>query len=206
MKLYDKQARVLRIECVSNDVTFFKHYRKVEHHDGTAEYKVAPLKKSIYSLGDLRGLMHAATQRYLAFLGDLEERSNGVRRLDKITTPVLDGNNRRWRGFNLFSQPDYEALLAVLRGEHCISGMSNGLLRAQMPNYSSGRMSRLLKRLRLHGVIKKIGHTYKYYITATGRHLLLTLLKLREHVIIPTLCEPAWLFPRVSHTNLPVRD
>lgn len=191
LKLYDKHARVLRIECVSNDVSFFKHYRKVEHHDGTTEYKVAPLKKSIYSLGDLRGLLHAATQRYLGFLGDLEDRSGGVRRLDKITTPVLDGNNRRWRGFNLFSRPDYQALLMVLLGEYCISGMSNRLLRTLLPDYTSGRMSRLLKRLRLHGLIKKIGHTYKYYVTATGRQLLLTLLKIREHVIIPTLAQPA---------------
>jgi hypothetical protein len=179
---------VLRIECVSNDVTFFKHHRKVEQHDGATQYKVAPLKKSIYSLGDLRGLLHAATQRYLAFLGDLEDRSGGIRRLDKITTPVLDGNNRRWRGFNLFSRPDYEALLAVLRGEHCISGMSNRLLRKLLPDYSGGQMSRLLKRLRLHGLIKKIGHTYKYYITEPGRRLLLALLKLREYTIIPTLC------------------
>ena len=149
LKLYDKKARVLRIECVCNKVTFFKHHRKVEHRGGATEYKVAPLKKSIYSLGDLRGLLHAATQRYLGFLGDLEDRSSGVRRLDKITTPVLDGNNRRWRGFNLFSPPDYEALLAVLRGEYCISGMSNRLLRKLMPIYTSGRMSRLLKRLRL---------------------------------------------------------
>ena len=49
-------------------------------------------------------------------------------------------------------------------------------------------MSRLLKRLRLHGLIKKIGHTYKYYITEPGRRLLLALLKLRESIIIPTLC------------------
>ena len=188
LKLYDKEARVLRIECVSNDVTFFKHHRKVEQRDGTAQYKVAPLKKSIYSLGDPRGLLHAATQRYLAFLGDLEDRSGGIRHLDKITTPVLDGNNRRWRGFNLFSRPDYEALLAVLRGEHCIRGMSNRLLRKLLPHYSGGQMSRLLKRLRLHGLIKKIGHTYKYYITEPGRRLLLALLKLREYTIIPTLC------------------
>ena len=30
LKLYDKRGRVLRLECTANDVTFFKHYRKVE--------------------------------------------------------------------------------------------------------------------------------------------------------------------------------
>ena len=79
----------------------------------------------------------------------------------------------RWRGFNLFSQPDHEALLAVLRGEHCISGMSNRLLRGLMPDYSSGRMSRTeirdhfkrnqnrdkldaaLKLLKKHGMVRR---------------------------------------------------
>lgn len=101
LKLHDKHGLVLRIECTANDVTFFKHHRKVEHHDGTITYQVAPLKKSIYSLGDLRGLLAAANARHLQFLDELEDRSEGKRRLDKITAPVSDGNNHRSRGFNL---------------------------------------------------------------------------------------------------------
>lgn len=187
LKLYDKHGRVLRIECTVNDVTFFKHHRRVEHRDGTATFQVAPLKKSIYSLGDLRGLLAAANTRYLQFLSALEDRSEGPRRLDKITTPVPDGNKGRSRGFNLFCAKDLEALLAVLRGEHTISGMTNKRLRPLLPQWNSGAISRLLKRLRLHSVIKKIGKTYKYYITETGRRLLLALLKVREHFIIPAM-------------------
>lgn len=37
-------------------------------------YEVAALKKSIYSLGDLRGLMAAACGRYRAFVSVLEDR------------------------------------------------------------------------------------------------------------------------------------
>ena len=50
-----------RVECTTNDVTFFKHHRLVEHRDGTAEYKLAAVRKTIYSLPDLRDLMRAAT-------------------------------------------------------------------------------------------------------------------------------------------------
>ncbi len=35
IKMYDKQARVLRIETTSNDVSFFKHHREVKYRDGT---------------------------------------------------------------------------------------------------------------------------------------------------------------------------
>jgi hypothetical protein len=66
--MYDKLGRVLRIETTSNNVTFFKHYRKVEHRDGTWTMKNASVKKSIYSLPVVAELMRAANRRYLEFL------------------------------------------------------------------------------------------------------------------------------------------
>ena len=39
IKLYDKFGLIGRVECTTNDVTFFKHHRLVEHRDGTAEYQ-----------------------------------------------------------------------------------------------------------------------------------------------------------------------
>ena len=44
-----------------------------------------------------------------------------------------------------------------------------------------------MTRLRTHGLIKKIGHRYKYYLTALGRTASTAALKLRELVIIPAL-------------------
>jgi hypothetical protein len=45
IKLYDKQALVLRIETTVNDVSFFRHHRQVEHRDGTKETKLAPCRR-----------------------------------------------------------------------------------------------------------------------------------------------------------------
>lgn len=187
VKMYDKRGRVLRIEVTANDVTFFRHYRKVVGRDGQSEYKVTALKKSIYSLGDLKGLMQAATVRYLAFISALEDRSGGQVNLDKITGPVKDERERSWRGFNFFARADVKVLLAILRGEYQISGMSNRLLQRVLPDRNSGQIARILKRLRLHGLIKKIGHTYKYYVTALGQKTLIAGLKIKEHLLLPTL-------------------
>jgi hypothetical protein len=60
------------VECTANDVSFFKHHRHVEQRNGERAFKLAPLRKSIYSLGDLRRLMHAANDRYLAFMACLD--------------------------------------------------------------------------------------------------------------------------------------
>jgi len=48
-----------------------------------------------------------------------------------------------------------------------------------------------MKRLRVHGLIKRIGKTYKHYVTELGRRVVITGLKLREMVIIPSLATPS---------------
>ena len=65
--------------------------------------------------------------------------------------------------------------------------MKNKTLRQFLPEKNSGQVSRLLKRLRLHGLIKKVGRTYKYYLTQFDKVVITTAVKLRELVIIPQL-------------------
>ncbi len=189
VKMYDKRGRVLRIEVTANDVTYFRHYRKVVGRDGKSQYKVSALKKSLYSLGDLKGLMQAATMRYLTFISALEDRSCGRVNLDRITRPVKDQREHSWRGFNFFARSDENVLLSILRGEYQISGMSNRLLQRVLPEKTGGQIGRILKRLRLHGLIKKIGHTYKYYLTALGQKALIAALKIKEHILLPALTQ-----------------
>ena len=188
IKLYDKQALVLRIETTVNDVAFFRHHRPVEHRDGTSETKLAPMKKTIYNLAPLREVLLAANRRYLAFLSDLTDPTAGVRQLERVAAPVRR-QDRTFRGFNLGSADDLALFTALARGEWQISGFRNASLRRVLPQYSGPQLSRLLKRLHVHGLIKKVGHTYKYYLTHAGQQIILTALKVRELVMIPALAE-----------------
>lgn len=106
-------------------MTFFSHHRKVEHRDGPATYELAPLQKSLFSLRDRRQLMHAACARYLVWLSRPEDHSSGRVDLDKLSRPVKDEAARSGRGFNLFLSPDIQGILAVLAGEHQISGRTS---------------------------------------------------------------------------------
>ena len=94
---------------------------------------------------------------------------------------------RRYSGFNLFDRDDEKLLSSIVRGEFNINGLQNKTLRRHAPELNSGQMPRALKRLRTHGLIKKIGKTYKYYVTSFGKQVVTTALKLRELVIIPQL-------------------
>jgi len=189
IKLYDKFGLIARVECTANDVTFFQHHRPVEHRDGTTEFKLAPVRKSIYSLPVLRELLGAATARYLDFLAAIEDPRPGLRALEKIATPVRE-DARSYRGFNLFHGPDLDLFRTILRGEFTISGFQARQLRGHLADLSGPQLSRCLKRLRTHGLIKKIGKRYKYYLTALGRTVATSALKLRELVIIPMLNQP----------------
>jgi len=186
IKLYDKQALVLRIETTVNDVSFFRHHRRVEHRDGTTDTKLAPMQKTIYSLGPLQEMLGAANRRYLAFLSDLTDPTAGVQQVERLAAPTrLD--ERTYRGFNLCSADALALFLALARGEWQISGFRNSSLRRVLPHYSGPQLSRVLKRLHAHGLIKKIGRTYKYDLTQAGQHVIVTALKLRELVVIPSL-------------------
>lgn len=60
-------------------------------------------------------------------------------------------------------------LRALTRGEFTISGFRNKDPRQQLASYDGRQIAHMLKRLRTDGLIKKIGHTYKYYLTQLGR-------------------------------------
>ncbi len=189
LKLYDKFGLLARIECTANDVTFFHHHRTVENRDGTTEFKLASVRKSIYSLPVLRDHLGAATHRYLDFLAAIADPRPGLRAVEKLATPVRQGE-RSYRGFNLFHRLDLDLFRTILRGEFAISGFQARQLRGHLHSLSGAQLSRLLKQLRTHGLIKKVGKRYKYHLTTLGRTVATAALKLRELVVIPLLTHP----------------
>ena len=190
IKMYDKLGLVLRIETTVNKVSFFKHYRKVEHRNGTQSKKFAQMKKGIYSLSPLRELLSAANQRYLQFISAIDDMTAGVKKLNKLSNRIVK-NDRPYKGFDFFSDDDQKLFEIIFRGEFNISGFQNKNIRQFLDNKNSGQISRLLKRLHVHGLIKKIGHTYKYYLSRFGQQVISMGLKLKELVIIPGLAAQA---------------
>jgi hypothetical protein len=191
LKMYDKFGHVLRIETVTNDVSFFKHHRTVEHRDGSRETKLAPVKKTLYSLGALAHLLGASNRRYLEFLSSLDDDSAGRRHLERLSQPVRD-EKRSWRGLNFFDANDRALLLTLARGEFNLRGFQVRDLRGILAHLSGPQLSRQLKRLRMHRLIKSVRSTYRYYLTRLGRRVIAAASRLREGSVIPALaCIPA---------------
>ena len=186
IKMYDKFGCILRIETTSNDVSFFKHHRKVEHRHGAPTRALAPVKKTIYSLIDLREIMLGCNRRYLEHLAALDDFSAGVRALDRLTKPrSIDG--KTVKGINFFDRVDNAFLHALQNPRVNIAGVRRADLRPLLAELSSARISRQLRRLRDIGVIKRVAGTYRYYLTRAGRAATAALCRVTESLIIPAL-------------------
>lgn len=144
------------------------------------------MKKGIYSLTPLRGLMCAANQRYLQFISAIDDRQAGVKKLNKLTKRIVK-NDRPYKGFSFFLDDDQKLFEIIARGEFTISGFQNKNIRQFWDNKNTGQISRILKRLHVHGLIRKVAHTYKYYLSTFGQQVITMGLKLKEMVIIPNL-------------------
>jgi hypothetical protein len=186
LKMYDKFGRVLRIETVANDVSFFKHHRTVEHRDGSSETKLAPVRKTVYSLGVVAGLLRASNRRYLEFLSSLDDDTAGRQHLERLSRPTRD-QKRSYRGLNFFDANDRALLLTLTRGEFNLRGFQVRDLRRFLEHLSGPQLSRQIRRLRMHRLVKQVRGTYKYYLTRLGRRAIAAALRLREGSVIPAL-------------------
>ena len=186
IKMYDKSGIVLRIETTANDVSFFKHHRKVEHREGAPTREFAPVKKSIYSLIDLREILLGCNRRYLAHLSALDDFSAGVRALDRLTRPrEVDG--KTVKGINFFEPGDSALLHALQNPRVNIAGVRRADLLPDLGMFSPARLSRQLRRLLDIGVIKRVKGTYRYYLTKAGRAATAAAGRLTEAVIVPAM-------------------
>ena len=185
VKIYDKFGSILRIEVTSNDVSEMRVFRPVQKRDGTTVSKMASVKKSIYSLFDLIGMFKKACYRYLETISSFDDPSDGLKKLN-MATETIEESNRKYRGLNFFSEADKNVLLAVANPKF-FNGMRNKHLRVLLPGFSSNKISRLFKNLRLRGLLEKVRGVYLYRLTALGKLVITAGFKAINMSFVPSL-------------------
>ncbi len=187
IKMYDKASVVLRVETTTNNIHEFHTYREVPKRNGEVVRQNAIMKKSIYSLYDLAKVSSAANGRYLDFISYFNCNIQGRKNLLKVAQKVYY-RKRSYRGFNFFDPSDIEVLLVLSSGEFNINGFRNKSIRKKMKSKkSSSAVTRILKRLLLHGLIKKVKNSFKYYLTQLGKNAIAVLFVVKEQNIVPIM-------------------
>lgn len=179
IKMYDKQGSVLRIETTINDAHDLSVYRATES-DPDGPKKWQRLRKGVVDLPRRATISRAANTRYLDALSEADAATPLGRIADAVRRPVLR-EGRRYRGLNPLAGPDAQLAEILLRGEFTLNGLRNRNIRELLypatnspadRQRQSGRISRLLRLFREHGLILKLKGTHRYQLTAKGRRTL----------------------------------
>jgi hypothetical protein len=187
IKMYDKQGCVLRIETTINDPRALRVYRETTRH-GQSAMGWVPMRKGLADIVRRVEICRAANQRYLEALSVVKRPAPTQQVLDPVSRRVVKGA-RPYRGLRPISPDEARLFEAVLRGEHLLQGFRNRDLRRLLAaadekhpalrRRASGRITRQIRLLRAHGLVRKISKTTYYRITAKGHQVMTTALRLR---------------------------
>ncbi len=192
IKMYDKAGRVLRIETTIAKTTAFK-VRRPRAHSRRRTLAWQPLRKGIADLHRRAQVSQRANDTYLEALAAVDDVTPLHQLLDRVARPVTY-HGRRVRALRTGDPTDLALLTAITHGEFAIAGFRNRDLRpllhpskrplsADATRRLSARVSRQLRLLRAHGVIKKIPKTHRYQLTKRGRLLAAALFAARHATI-----------------------
>jgi hypothetical protein len=180
VKLYDKQGSVMRVETTINDPYGLKVFRPAEG-DSNGKLSWRPMRKGIADLHRRAQLSQASNERYLDALSSVDTTTPLGEMVRSICQPA-SLNGKRVRALRPWSQEDTLLFRAITRGEFAVNGFRNrdlqGILydapagSAQDKRRRSARVSRLLRMLRAHGLIKKVTATHRYVLTSKGSDIL----------------------------------
>ena len=92
---------------------------------------------------------------YLEFISSFDDPTDGLKKLDRVTETVTE-NDKSFKNFNFFDKVDENILLAVADGKITLKGITYKALRSSWPDKKPWQISRILKRLQLHGLSKRL--------------------------------------------------
>jgi hypothetical protein len=179
IKQYHKLGKALRTETTIND---------------TRDFGVA---KGLSHLPELKEIGFTASRRLLDVQRISHDPAQGAAAVTALTSPVITPAGTRTAGMPITS-PRVQALLAAL----CVfrllpNGFTNRDLRTHLAPLlgldpeamTSGQITYDLRRLRIHGLIQRIPHSFRYQVTPAGLRQALFLTRLTRRLLIPGLAE-----------------
>jgi hypothetical protein len=200
VKMYDKAGSVLRVETTIARTNDFKVLRPRADVPG-ARQEWKPLRKGIRDLHRRAQLSQRSNERYLDALAVVDDPTRCASLFDAVARPVVVGD-RRFRAMRIGDPNDVALLQSIARGEFVTAGFRNRDIRNHLfpkaptlcdkdQRRLSAQISRRLRLLRAHGIIKKIPKTHRYQLTDRGRSLTAAIHAIRDASLKQLLREAA---------------
>jgi hypothetical protein len=184
VKLYDKAytpaGSVLRAELTMQNPEDFKVYRRPEGSPNRAMAWLR-MRKGIADLHRRAEVSQRANERYLDGLASADDSTRLHELLSPIEKPVT-WNGKRVRALHPFQDRDRLLFETISGGEFTITGLRNKDLQsllypkaaasAEESRRRSAAISRQLRLLRAHHLIRKVAGTHRYLVTPRGWRIL----------------------------------
>ena len=185
VKMYDKERQNLRLETTINDPKGFKVFRPLEGNpQGACEWR--EMRKGIADLPRRAQVSQASNVRYSNALASLNTDSPINKLVDPVCRPVV-WNGRKMRALRPWSEEDQLLIQIINRGEFAVNGLRNRdlfqylfpdvTLSVEEKRRAAARVTRKLRLLRAHRIIRKVSKTHRYVFTKKGREIATAILE-----------------------------
>ena len=179
LKVYNKAGNLLRIEPTINNTRDFKVFRHPDD-DSSRPASWQKMRKGVSDLHRRAQVSQACTERYVEHLAT----AWASEPLQQTASPIcarVTKLGRSHRALNPWATDDHKLIAFIARGENQINGFRNRDLRnwlypsaaaatdKEQRRRDAGRVTRKLRLLRAHGLIRKVSRTSRYLLTAKGR-------------------------------------
>lgn len=157
---------------------------------GDTEKSYLPLRKGIVDLKARGKVSQAINSRYANGFADLKSNVRAEKILGEVSQRIkMSGQSIR--ALEVFGK-DAELLQIMSNGEFCIEGFRNKDLQTRLfgntqdkkkSRSQSAKVSRLLRIMKAHGIIKKFPKSHRYQLTAKGQKLIGMLKGISRHTV-----------------------
>ena len=178
VKFYNEH-NVLRFEVTINDPTRFKIHRHSEVQDKSEPKQFLPMRKGIADTAARAEIAKSIINRFTEHMATVEEKTRLGELLDSVGSP-LTRDGKRVRALGVFGK-DMELLRAISDPSFDVHAITNKKLQMSLQGAGwcndmsgkqlSARITRHLRLLRYHGLIKKLPKQRKYVLTNKGRKI-----------------------------------
>jgi hypothetical protein len=181
IKIYDKWS-VLRVETTICWPREFKVLRLIKRPRRKATWQWRPMGKGVGNLPRYLQVGAQANRRYLEALAQVQQHGKAIRELDSLCQPVSkDGN--RYAKLQPLSRSQREAFRVLMSAGHLIQGVRNREVREALYGCDDrrdqleqrklcARVSRMLRKLKGHGLISRVQHANLYRVTPRGHRIM----------------------------------
>jgi hypothetical protein len=189
-KMYDHE-NLVRAETTINAPKEFRSYRsKVGEPEGAKDWRV--MRRSVADTYRRAEVSQGCNNRYLEALASVAATTTVAELVEPWCqrVPEPGGSGRKVRALNPLSADDAALLTAVSDPKWQVNGLRNRDLAAALFGETpadpierqrrSAKVSRLLRLLRAHGILKKVSKTHRYLVCAKSRDALLGVLAARN--------------------------